>query len=895
MRAILAPLLLPLLVASTAEARLPVDVVPRHYAITLAPDLPSGKFSGSEVITVDVKHEVRQVVLHAVEMEISSASLTLGGKTVAATVSYDAKEQTATLALKEPAGPGEATVALEFHALLNDKLRGLYRARDDAGRLFAVTQFEATDARRAFPCFDEPAYKARFQLTAIVDDKLAAISNGAVAKETHLTDGRKRVEFTETLPISSYLVALAVGPFTPRSAKAGAIPITVWAPTGREHLSAYALEAATKIVPAFERYFGVPYPFGKLDLIAAPEFQFGAMENVGAIVFKESLLLVDEKQAAPRARQAVVEVLAHEVAHQWFGDLVTMAWWDDVWLNESFATWGEKRIVGELYPEWRIWRDFAVGRGGPLGIDELTDAHPIRQAMLTSGSEEPESSPTIIYGKGAAVLRMIERYLGEETFRKGLGRYFEEHKFGNTRAADFFAALSAASGKPVDALAAAWIERAGHPVVTLKAFPGPKVTVVKLSQERFFASGKKSDEIWPVPVCLRWKWSGGQGEKCVLLEGTRTSVKIDAPGVTWVLGNAGAAGFYRVQYDRATLWRLLKTAFGDLPDGDVPQWIRDKTPRGPLPLFPEELVALLDDYWALVAAGREPLASWGVAVMASVGEGRQPDLAVLQQIAGAFEKIDRYLVEPAQRAQLESWAFHVFGGPIGEMKLGVTPRPGDDEETLRLRALSFDKLGTVAHRPEILKMAREMMAKPAGAVDGSMIDAVVAVATPEGDGALFDSLLARLKQSITPEEHDRIVNALGRFEAAPLVARALDLTLTDALRKEEVDRPIRAAMGRPASSEAALAFFAAHVDELAKRMSPYGMIRLVMGTATLCGDEQAKRVDEILAAHPQPRIKLMQSLAVEAVHLCGAMRRHAGADVAKWLAPKSAKAKAAIN
>ena len=855
-----------------AASRLSGDVAPLRYAITLEPDLASGNFGGEETIEVTVKRVSKAIVLHAVELALTDVEVRVAGRpSIAARVRLDARDETVTLELPVAIPVGAATIALHFHGRMSDRLRGLYLAHDGERR-FALTQFEDTDARRAFPCFDEPAMKARFQLTAIVPEGQPAISNTAPLRRVH-DDARHvdRVEFAETLPMSSYLVALAVGPFTARTAavtrERRTVPITVWSATGKEALATYALDEAAALLPLFEAWFGIPYPWGKLDLIAAPEFMYGGMENVGAIVFRESALLIDGKSAGAAARRHVTEVLAHEIAHQWFGDLVTMAWWDDVWLNESFATWMEKKIVDQLHPDWRIWRDFALDRTGPLALDALADTHPIHAAP-TRDERPAETSPTIIYGKGAAVLRMLERYLGEDTFRAGVRRYLDAHRFGTTRAADLWSALGEASGKPVPSVAERWITQAGAPMVTLTATCVPSGrfkddhTRLAIEQQRFTADRSPSHDLWPVPECFRFanRPNGPIRERCTLFSAPSASVDLDPPCATWVDGNAAAAGFFRVKNDDHDLRELERA-------------IRS--------LSPEERLALVDDQWALARAGQAPIDPVLDLLRALMGER---DVAVLGELGAILTEIDRDLLDESDRPAFRQLVRALYL-PVIEA-LGFVPRPSEDDETHRLRAIAVEALGLLAIDPLTIAMAQRQFAaliRDPVAVDPSLVDAVVAVAARHGDGALYDQLLARMRTpGISPEERDRSLDALTRFSQPEFVDRALALTLTDGLRTEELDRPLRLEMATASGRAAGLKFLAAHIDALLARASPYGQIRLVNATASLCSSDDAEAVKALFLAHPVHGGRLAAALSVDAIRLCAQRRATSRAALAAW-------------
>ncbi|HMF42887.1 MAG TPA: M1 family metallopeptidase, partial [Polyangia bacterium] len=403
--------------------RLPADVKPKAYDADLRLDLDADRFEGELAIEVALGAARREITVHAVGLQVTDASAEIGqaggSRSVAARATADGESETITLGFAEELPAGEVSVRIAYKGAFSPGLRGLYRA----GSL-AVTQFEAADARRLFPCFDEPAFKAVWRLrVAGVPNQAIAISNGRVARDDNDGRGGRRLTFAPTPPLSSYLVAVIVGPLIASPvAMARDVPITTWTTPEKRQLTAFAQDIAAAVLPRLEDYFGLPYPFGKLDQIGVPDFEAGAMENAGAVTFREVALLLDPATAPLALQKRVAEVITHELAHQWFGNLVTMVWWDDLWLNEAFATWMAYKIVDQWRPEWRIWMDFEAGKGGALLLDALRSAHPIR-ADVHNAEEAGESFDAITYEKGGAVLRMIEGFLGEERFRDGIRLY----------------------------------------------------------------------------------------------------------------------------------------------------------------------------------------------------------------------------------------------------------------------------------------------------------------------------------------------------------------------------------------------------------------------------------------------------------------------------------------
>lgn len=467
------------------DGRLPSAVVPTRYDVTLSVEPDQGRFSGVVAIQLEAREAIRSVTLHALELDIHETTVESGGVQHTVSLSADAQSETLTLTLSREIQPGPAMVALTFSGRLNQQMKGLYEARAGPER-YAFTQCEATDARRVMPCFDEPDLKAVFKLTAVVPDHLVALSNMDVeAESTDRSTRRKTVTFAETPRMSTYLMALAVAKLEHREALIDGTRVAVYATPGQLALTGFAQEVMRACLPRLNAYFDLPYPLAKLDLVAVPDFAMGAMENWGAIFFRENRLLLDPAQASANTLRDVANVITHEVVHQWFGNLVTMEWWDDLWLNESFATWLACKIVDDWHPEWQSWVEFARDKHIPLGVDALASTRPISSTVRTAAEAE-EMFDALTYEKGASVLRMLEQFLGEDAFRRGIRKYIQAHQFGNAPAADLWDALENASGQPVPAIARDWFTRPGVPMVTVSA-TDPDVGRITIEQRRFQA------------------------------------------------------------------------------------------------------------------------------------------------------------------------------------------------------------------------------------------------------------------------------------------------------------------------------------------------------------------------------------------------------------------------
>jgi puromycin-sensitive aminopeptidase len=765
---------------------------------------------------------------------------------------------------------GEARLSLAFAGRLRRDLCGLYAARSGRQR-FAFTQLEAADARKFFPCFDEPAMKARFRLSVTTGAGHAVVSNSPVARTRRAPRGRKTVEFRRTPPLSTYLVALAVGPLArSRPVRLGPTEIRIWHAPGKGRLTGFGLEAARQSLARLERWFGLPYPYEKLDLVAVPDFEFGAMENAGAVFFRETLLLLDPATATLAEQKRAAEVIAHELAHMWFGDLVTMAWWDDLWLNEAFATWMAYAVVDDWKPEWRIWHDFQHGRAAALELDALRNTHPIYSPVRTA-AEASQNFDLITYEKGASVVRMLERYLGPAVFRRGVRRYIRRHREGNTVAADLWRALSEASGERVEPLARAWIERAGHPVLSVRRIGSGARVRLALSQARFTETGGGARKAapWPIPWVARVVGPGGGRGRLErrLVSRARETVALPRGRVRLVYGNADESGFFRPQHAGADLAALL---------------------AAPSRLEPVERMGLADHQWALVRAGRAPLASLLELVAAWSAETDPDVLAAFQRPLGFLADVLVPEAAPASGAALQGFAAACFG-PAFEAA-GWEHRPGESAEARLRRAQLLALVGGVAGDARVLAEAArrcERYLADRRSLDANLADGVVSLAARVGDASLHRRLAAAAAAARTPQEQRRFLLALGAFRAPELVAKSLAMALTEAVATQDVAFLLLRLLANPAARETTWDFVRRRWPRLRRRLPPLLSGRLIEATWQLGTAAHRREVAGFFARHPVPAGERALRQALERFDWYRGFRTGAARELAAWLAPRA--------
>ena len=791
------------------NGRLPDTNQPRRYRITLAVNPAEQAFTGTVVIKLAITQPTTRVTLHALELTVHRAEIEAGGRRWTAAISEDAGTETITLTVSDSLPIGDATLTINYTGTLNKQLRGLYEGRatiDGRTEPCVFTQCEATDARRIFPCFDEPAQKARFQLTALIPAHLTALSNMPVRVE-RVDGATKRVEFEETPVMSTYLFALAVARLEAKTAVIDGCRVSIAATPGQLRYADFAMEVASAALPRLNDYFGLRYPLAKLDLVALPDFAMGAMENWGAIFFRDSRLLVDPALASTATKRVVANVIVHEIVHQWFGNLVTMQWWDDLWLNESFATWLAVKIVDDWRPEWNSWMEFQQEKQVPLNLDALETTRPII-AEVTNAAQIEELFDPLTYEKGAAVLRMIEQFLGQAPFRDGIRRYIAAHQYGNAPAADLWSALEASSGQPVRSIAHNWFAQAGYPLVTVD-MTGPRTVRIEQRRFRVNAGAAASPQQWPVPVILKYADSAGTATKPFLL--TTPSADVTLPGagpLTWLYGNAGASGFYRSLH-APPLRKMLGAALTRLE--------------------PTERISLLDDLWALSQSGTLSITEVMETLTGLAGDSSR---VVVQAATSYLETITDQLTPPDQQPAIASVTTGWFESLWRRVGWGAA---NDDDEVRLARAACLWALGRVARSEALLREAatrfEQWIIDPAS-IDPTLATPLARLRATTGDAAQFERFLKLLTDAPTPEARDRYLLALSDFPDPALARRYLDFSLGDGVRSQDGWKPLRYLLGQaahPTVQAEAWRFMQAHWDTLQEKCGSVGATRMFQG------------------------------------------------------------------
>jgi puromycin-sensitive aminopeptidase len=811
--------------AQALEYRLPANVTPERYDLILTPDLKAFTFAGSETVAISVHEATTEVVLNALELEIESATAERASKSLTAQIELEPARERARLRFGEALGTGPWTLRIKFRGILNDKLHGFYRSQytDAAGKLqtVATTQFEATDARRAIPCWDEPALKAVFGVTLIIDDDLTALSNAGIKSERKLGNGKKETVFKDTIRMSTYLLAFIIGEFEATAPVDAGTPLRVVHVPGKRALTGWAEQIGAYSLKFFADYYGIPYPGDKLDLIAIPDFAAGAMENLGAITFRETALLADDRTASRAELERIADVVSHENAHMWFGDLVTMRWWNGIWLNEAFATFMEMLAVDAWKPNWKRWESFGVSRGAAMAIDALKSTRSIEYTVL-SPEDCRSMFDVLTYEKGAAVLRMLEQFLGAEVFRKGISAYLKKHQYNNTETGDLWDALETASGQPVRSMMDTWIFQQGFPVVS--AAPTTDGLGLKITQRRFFFAPPENPEpqLWHVPVMVRARTDQGLATHKLLLTEAETTLQL--PGkLEWALLNEGGHGFYRVRYSPEVLAALTKNLSA---------------------LKPIERFGLVSDTWAATVAGLTPLAEF--IKMARLFRD-ETDINVWRALIGAFNYLDMVATD-AQRPAVAA-AVREIAGPAAA-RLGWSAVADEDELQGQLRALLLATLGTVGEDSAVQARARELY--DAWQLDPSKANrdlqpAFVSILAHAGDTARYQKFKQHFKSARTPQEEQRYLFALANFSEISLLRQTMEMTLNGEVRTQNAPYLLHSLLANNASRIEAWEFLKRNWATIVEKFPDSALPRMCEAINGLL-DRQAE-VEEFFKQH----------------------------------------------
>ena len=830
--------------------RLPRTVTPVKYQVSLTPDLDAASFEGSVRIAATAEKGVSEIVMNAIELTISSVSV----NGIPATFTLHEESERLIITLTSELAAGACTIDIAFAGTLNDKLRGFYRSTftDESGvlRTIATTQMQATDCRRAFPCFDEPDFKAVFAVDLSIKSEFLAVSNTSETRREENSDGTTRIWFADTMPMSTYLVAFIVGPLEATApVMVGNIPVRIIHVPGKAHLTDFGMQIGTFALDWFQTYYGIPYPSDKVDLLALPDFAAGAMENVGCITFREVLLLVDPETSTQIEQELVADVVAHELAHMWFGDLVTMRWWNGIWLNEAFATFMEIAACDAFAPQWKRWTSFGLERSAAFDVDSLHSTRTI-EFPVNSPADADGMFDVLTYQKGGSILRMLEQYIGVERFRAGVSHYLRTHSYGNTETNDLWDAIEhivATDGGPlvpVRRLMDSWIWQAGYPLISARI----KDDSLVLSQRRFSFDNNPDATIWVVPIHLRI----GTEQSKVLLETDEIRIPLTDSTLPIVV-NATGPGFYRVEYSNELLARITGATLTSLDT--------------------LERYNLVDDAWNAVIAGA--IGSDAFITFAKGFTGEQ-DLAVWQSLGIAIKSMSRFVPVEAE-TQFASFVTELVSPALA--RLGWEPVAGESDLTAKLRGTLVQMIAIHGKNIDAQDRCRAILFQNTS-TEPELVAAATNVVAATGDAQDYEWFVSHYRNPSTPQDQIRMLYALAEFDNPELIARTCEFALTSEVKTQNAPFLLNRCIANRKHGEQAWNFVRQHWQEENENFPGNTIIRMASAVATLNTDAMEADIQSFFSEHPIEQAGKMLDQVLERQRVNTELRRRE-ADVVR--------------
>jgi len=817
-----------------------VDTVPINYQLTFEPDLKKFTFFGTETITVSCKKPTKKITMHCAELKIKYCIVKSEDDVISSTTKTNENREELFINLSKKI-KGIVTITLEFQGILNDRLLGFYRSQykqNGKTKYLATTQFEAADARRAFPCWDEPEAKATFEISIIADNKFTAISNMPIKSKKKIKN-KTLYKFEKTPVVSTYLIYLGVGEFEYLTGKTGKVQIRVITTKGNKSKGKYSLDLGKKLLTSYEKYFGIKYPLPKLDLIAIPDFAAGAMENWGAITFRETILLYDPKTSSTRTKQFIAEVISHEIAHQWFGNLVTMKWWNDLWLNESFATFMATKFVDKFYPEWNLWDQFIEdAMNTAMGLDSLKTTHPI-DVTVNSPAEIREIFDAISYDKGGCVLRMLENYVGETNFRAGLKNYLSTFKYGNAQGQDLWDAIGKASKMPVSAMVNSWLKQPGFPQVEITQ--NDKSLVLKQSRFLMEPTSKTQKGLWHVPITL------GLGNETVTKLITKKSITVKTPSSPGFVANIGRTGFYRVKYDDGILLDL-KMLVDQKQIPHVDRW------------------AIQNDLFALCIAGKEDVANYLDFTDAYFDED---SYLPLTNVANNLNFLASLTFFEDFTDEIREYAINYFRKILSN--LGWAPKKSDKHTDAFMRGFSIYVLGKLGD-DSIIEQAEikfKAFLKNPSTLHPDIRESIFSLVAWNGNVKTHSMFVTLYKKAKTMEEKLRFLGAMCSFRDEKLLIKTLQFSQTSEVRSQNMQLPIMRIAANPYGKKILWPWLKKNWGKMSKKVG-YGnplFNRIVASIALVADDSMESDIKAFFKKNPTPGTERTQTQTLEKIRI----------------------------
>ncbi|XP_025091662.1 puromycin-sensitive aminopeptidase-like isoform X2 [Pomacea canaliculata] len=846
--------------ASTTFQRLPKNMIPVNYVIKLKPDLQALTFDGEEEVELEVKEATSYIIINAKDIRIQEAFIIEDGNKSPLKISYREKEEQVSFILDRPLKAGICKLSLKYTGNLNDELRGFYRSsyKTTSGeqRYAAVTHFEATGARRAFPCWDEPAIRATFDIILIVPKERVALSNMPVKQEKPWEgdSSLKEVIFERTPVMSTYLVAFVVGEYDfVEAVDANGVKVRVYTPPQKQEQGLFALEVAVKTLPFYGNYFQLAYDLPKLDLIAVADFPIGAMENWGLIIYRETALLVDPVESSAGMKQWVSLVVGHELAHNWFGNLVTMEWWTHLWLKEGFASWIEYLCVDHCFPEFDVWTQFVTADlGKALTLDAMRNSHPI-EIEVRHPSEVDEIFDAISYSKGASVIRMLHSYLGDQDFCKGMNLYLIRHQYKSACTADLWAALEEVSGKPVASIMSTWTSQAGFPVLKVTQKWEEDKCVLEITQRKFSAeplpdgSSKDDKNLWMVPITVITKSSPKEPVSTALMEADTITIPLQAKDGEWIKINAGTVSVYRVQYSS----EMLNALVNGIQTGT---------------LLPTDRFGIQSDLYALCRSGLVNSVEFLQVVETFTAED---NYTVWKDLLSNLHELGKLLQYTKAYSHFNNFVIRLLQPTF--MRLGWDSKAGEGHLTAILRELVLSKMGAAGANSIIAEARKRFQAhcSETEIIPGDLRSPVYITVLSHGNKETLESMLKLYRTADSSEEKTRIIHSLGCLKDETLIAQVLRFSISDEVKSQDCPFVIGATAQTAQGRELAWQFVKDNFCELHRRYSSTTLFaRLIkMTIADFATEKKAADIKSFFKQNPATSAARTVQQCCENIHV----------------------------